>query len=210
MQRSKRYDEQNERNLIKLWELLRCMVCEMDGNPQRRASRPDIRTLVYGARQYAHDMYKNVIEKNVRPAQARMGGGMPGLIAHIRSFLGQNQRSWKGQPMQMLEHVPFWAQLFLCFRCGELREAVRVAKEGLQRSVVCLFLIFYIYIYTYMFFVSFLPVLSLSFFLISTLSGFRFFMCLCVLFMVSGGVRMSVFSIFLSVYLHGCLCRFFH
>lgn len=102
----------------------------------RRAARPDIRTLVYGARQYAHELYKNFIEKNksTRPAQARMGGA-PGLIAHIRSFLAKNLGSMQGRQMQLLDDVPLWAQIFLCFRCGELRLAVQLAEAGAKRSV---------------------------------------------------------------------------
>eukprot|EP00457_Paulinella_chromatophora_P001441 gb/GEZN01001443.1/.p1 GENE.gb/GEZN01001443.1/~~gb/GEZN01001443.1/.p1 ORF type:complete len:975 (+),score=206.22 gb/GEZN01001443.1/:236-2926(+) len=147
------HDRGPDLELANLWDLLIRMVREPEGvaaGQNKQNQQHNQATLIRGARKYAETLYRKHIDRTIKTHKRKaQPGGVPGLLHHLHAFVDMNKARWGqmgrgdgGDGPAEFEKVPFWAQLFLCYRCGELGLAVQLAqlaqKKGVRVSAVFL------------------------------------------------------------------------
>lgn len=91
--------------------------------------------LLFGSISFLEKQYSGVLHKVVtqNPQQARIGG-VPGVLSLVKAFLSLRYAN-SSYPLELrgelVNDVPFWAQLYYCFRCGDIESCEKLIKEFL-------------------------------------------------------------------------------
>lgn len=102
-----------------------------------KGSRHLGQNLIAGANRYLEMIYEQYIMNTIlQNKQDARQGGHASFIYKVQSFLRVRSAEFPlTSGVEAWNGLPFWPQVFFCFRCGYIKQAIDIAEEGMRNGL---------------------------------------------------------------------------